>query len=42
MPIAPYLLKERKDASSLEKSEKAQLEGSAGETQEGMTPKEWK
>jgi cell division septation protein DedD len=42
MPIAPYLLKERKDASSLEKSEKVQLEGSTGETQEGITPKEGK
>jgi len=40
MPIAPYLLKERKDASSLEKSEDAQPGGSTGETLKGMTPKD--
>jgi cell division septation protein DedD len=40
MPIAPYLLKERKDASSLEKLEDAQSGGVAEKTQTGAAPKD--
>jgi cell division septation protein DedD len=40
MPIAPYLLKERKDASSLEKLEDAQSGGAAGTTRPGASSKD--
>lgn len=40
MPIASYLIKERKDASSLEKPEDAQSGGAAEEAQSGSAPKD--
>jgi len=40
IPIASHLLKERKDASSLEKTEDAQSGGAAGKTQSGSSPKD--